>query len=142
MENTKITKKDNFMALRGVVENDNGFFTPEEVERLLAFIDHELELLDKRSASARKYAKKNEKATDELAEACVSALSTEDGAMLTIPQILEKLPAELEATPQKLTYRLNKLVELGTIVKDQVSFKAEGKASRKINCYGIPKVEA
>ena len=134
----KITKKDNFAELRALVELalDKDYLVTDVASRLTEFIDHEVEQLEKRSASAKKYAKKNDKATDELTEACVTVLSATEGA-LTIPEIVAQIDETLNATPQKLTYRLNKLVELGTIEKGQVSKKEEGKPARKVNCYAI-----
>ena len=66
-----------------------------------------------------------------------SILNEHEGAM-TIPEIVAKaneLDPEIQATPQKLTYRLNKLVEDGLATKEQVSIKTEGKPARKVNSY-------
>lgn len=135
MNDVKVTKKDNFAALRECVLNTN-WFDVEDAERIVEFIDHEIEQLDKRAASAKKYAKKNEKASDELTEACVTVLSTAEQP-LTIPEIVALIDESMVPTPQKLTYRLNKLVELGTIKRDQITKKEEGKPSRKVNTYAL-----
>lgn len=130
----KFTKKNNFAALRECVLEHADWFHEGEADRLVEFIDHEVELLDKRAASAKKYAKKNVKAEDAIADAIVEVIANVDEAM-TIPEIVAAINPELLATPQKLTYRLNKMVEAGTVAKNMVSVKEEGKTARKINCY-------
>ena len=47
----------------------------------------------------------------------------------------------IEATPQKLTYRLNKLVEDGVATKETVSIKVEGKPARRVNAYSAVMIE-
>lgn len=135
----KITKRENFEALREMVELalDKDYMESDEAERLFAFIDKELENLDKRAANAKKYASKKKAEADSLMELVNSILNEHEGAM-TIPEIVAKaneLDPEAQATPQKLTYRLNKLVEDGLAVKEQVSIKTEGKPARKVNSY-------
>lgn len=129
---TKMTKKDYFQTLRTHIEAFPDMF--DDADSLLEFIDHEMEQLDKRTESAKKYAKKNTKASDAMAEAIASVLM-ENGTALTIPQIIEHLPEDSNATPQKLTYRLNKLVETGKVAREMVSIKVEGKSTRKVNSY-------
>ena len=128
MTNTKITKRDNFNALRAMVETSS--LTNDEQNSLLTFIDHEIELLDKRAVSSSKYKAKAK--TDLLAEMIVNTLVGVD-AYMTIPQIVEAIGEA--ATPQKVAYRLGKMVDSGTIVKDSVSIKEEGQSSRRICTY-------
>ena len=136
----KITKRENFEALREIVK-----FAAEsdEAERLVAFIDKEIESLDKRAANAKKYASKKKAESDELMEIVNTVLNTHEGAM-TIPQIVDVINAEypdMQATPQKLTYRLNKLVEDGVVAKETVSIKSEGKPARRVNAYSAVAIE-
>lgn len=131
MTNTKITKRDNFNALRTMVETSS--LTNDEQNSLLTFIDHEIELLDKRAESSSKYKAKAKSAkTDLLAEMIVNALVGVD-AYMTIPQIVEAIGEA--ATPQKVAYRLGKMVDSGTVIKDSVSIKEEGQSSRRICTY-------
>lgn len=134
MNTVKITKKDNFVTLRNCVLENSDWFEEGVADRLIEFIDHEMEQLEKRSASAKKYAKKSAKAEDDLADAIAAVLQRGEGAM-TIADIIAALDENYAATPQKVTYRLNKMVEAGTVTKDSVSIKEEGKVARKINCY-------
>lgn len=136
---TKITKRDNYNSLLTLVADTytNGGIEPAEAERLMNFINHEIELMDKRSEKAKTYAKaKSAKAADELADAALVALrSMEDEA--TIADIVAAVSAEapeLNATSGKLAYRLNKLVEAGLAIKTEITIKEEGK-SRKVNGY-------
>lgn len=145
---TKITKRDNYNSLRELVTLalDKDYVEAAEANRLCAFIDHEIELMDKRSEKAKTYAKaKSAKAADELADAALVALrSMEDEA--TIADIVAAVNAEapeLNATSGKLAYRLNKLVEAGLAIKTEITIKEEGK-SRKVNGYKavVEEVEA
>lgn len=145
---TKITKRDNYNSLLTLVADiySNGGIESAEAERLMNFINHEIELMDKRSEKAKTYAKaKSAKAADELADAALVALrSMEDEA--TIADIVAAVNAEapeLNATSGKLAYRLNKLVEAGLAIKTEITIKEEGK-SRKVNGYKavVEEVEA
>ena len=92
MTTQKITKRDNFNELRSLVETS--MLSNEDQDRLLAFIDHELELLDKRKASSAKSAKRGNKAQDELASKIADVLTADEAQ--TIPQILAQID-ELES---------------------------------------------
>lgn len=142
---TKITKRDNYNSLIALL-NDAivaGTIETEEASRLNEFLTHEIEQLDKRAASAKKYAKKNSKATDELADAIMYVLT---GDSQTIPEIVDAVKAvnaESAITPQKATYRLTKLVETGAVIRETVSVKNEGeKGSRRVNVYKLAESDA
>lgn len=123
-----MTKRDNLNELRVLAE------TSENRERLIAFIDHELELLDKRNAAAAKSAKRGNKAQDELAALIAESLTIEPQ---TIPEILEKINDE-NATPSKISYRLSKMVEAGGAIREMVMMKEEGKTARRTTTYRLP----
>lgn len=137
---TKITKRDNFNTLRECVLDHMDWFEEGEADQLVAFIDKELENLDKRAANAKKYAAKNKASGDALTDAVADVLE-ENQAYMTIPEIVAAINADLGPTPQKLTYRLNKLVEAGAIEKETTSIKEEGKSARKVNVYRWINVE-
>ena len=133
----KFTKKDNFMELRECVTEHADWFEDGVADRLIEFIDHEVELLGKRSTSAKKYAEKHaNKDKDEMATNLMDVLMDAEGLM-TIPQIVAKMNPELNATPQKLTYRLTAMVKSGDVHKELVAVKEEGKPSRKVNAYRL-----
>ena len=138
---TKITKRDNYNTLLTLVNDaqSEGMLKAEgEYERLVEFINHEIELMDKRTEKAKTYAKnKSAKAGDELADMALEALK-EIGDVATIADIVEVVNKNHEnagATSGKLAYRLNKLVEAGLAEKSDVVIKEEGKGSRKVNGY-------
>lgn len=131
MTTIKITKRDNYKELRNVVENT--VYDTEVQNRLLAFLDHEIELLDKRNASSAKYSKRSNKAADELAQR-VEAVVTSANEPLTIPQIVERIDLE-GVTAAKVSYRLTKLVEAGALIREVVSIKPEGQSARRVNTY-------
>lgn len=133
----KFTKKDNFAALRECVLEHADWFDEGEADRLIEFIDHEVELLTKRAAGAKKYAEKHaKKAEDAMATNLMEVLVAND-TLMTIPQIVAAMNPELQATPQKLTYRLTALVKAHEVVKELVSVKEEGKPTRRVNAYRL-----
>lgn len=141
MNEKKITKKDNYETLLTLVDaaQSEGMIKEDgEYERLVEFINHEIEQLDKRAASAKKYAKKSTKANDELADAIADYMHSVEGEH-TIADIVVALDA-MGATQQKIAYRLNKLVEAGAVVKKTTTVKEE-KGSRKVNIYTWAPVE-
>lgn len=133
----KMTKRDNYETLLTLVNDaqSEGYFTngDGEYERLVEFINHEIEQLNKRAASAKKYAKKAAKANDALADAIVDTLHSTQ-VVMNIGEIVAALPEDLGATNQKVVYRLNKLVESGVVFKETTTIKEE-KGSRKVNVY-------
>ena len=137
---TKITKRANFEALLSLLPDalNQGLIDSAEDTRLAEFLNHEIELLDKRTEKAKTYAKnKSAKAGDELADMAMEALK-EIGDVATIADIVEVVNKNHEnagATSGKLAYRLNKLVEAGLAEKSDVVIKEEGKGSRKVNGY-------
>lgn len=142
---TKITKRDNYNSLIALL-NDAivaGTIETEEASRLNEFLKHEIEQLDKRAASAKKYAKKNSKATDELADAIMYVLTADNQTIPEIVDAVKGVNAESAITPQKATYRLTKLVEAGAVIRETVSVKNEGeKGSRRVNVYKLAESDA
>lgn len=133
----KFTKKDNFATLRECVLEHADWFDEGEADRLVEFIDHEVELLTRRASGAKKYAEKHaKKATDEMATNLMEVLVAND-TLMTIPQICAEMKPELMATPQKVTYRLTTLVKAHEVVKELVSVKEEGKPTRRVNAYRL-----
>lgn len=135
----KITKRENYEALLALLpEMLNAELINEEMDaRLAEFLNKEIETLDKRAASAKKYAEKSKAKADELAEMVETVLMNENRVM-TIPEIVETAlahEANCGATPQKVAYRLTKMVEAGRVAKETVSVKEEGKNARKVNAY-------
>lgn len=94
----KITKRDRYLELRSLVADRSD---------LVEFIDHELELLEKKNASRSLKPSKKQVANADLADAIYNAM--EDGVAYRIADF-KGLVAELaDATPQKVTALVTKL---------------------------------
>lgn len=135
----KVTKRENYEALRECVLEHADWFPEGECDRLIEFIDHEVEQLDKRAANAKKYAQKSKDKADELTDILDEVLQGMEGPA-TIAEIVTaalEQHADCGVTQNKAAYRLNKLVETGRAVKDVTTIKEEGKASRKVNTYQL-----
>lgn len=126
----KRTKRENFEVLREIVEGLEMEAT--EQEDMLAFIDKQIETLDKRAEAAVKRAEKKKAESDELTEAIFGMIGDEP---ITVDDIVTNF-ADEEITRNKVTARLGKLVKAGRVVKDTV--KVEGK--RRM-AYSLPGAE-
>lgn len=112
MSENKITKRDYFTAIRKVFENyqfdtiDEGITTDD----ILGFIDHELELLDRRSAKRSTPTK----AQQEAAEIKTKIFNILDaaGASMTIAEIISTEPEYFSKfSNQKIAAQLTKLIK-------------------------------
>ena len=101
MENKRVTKKEYFEILRGIVEGN---------DELVAFIDHEVELLSKKSNVRTKAQIEN----DAIVEDIFNYLA-EIGRPVTVTELIAE--AHLEFTNQKVSALLKKLVDAGRVVK-------------------------
>lgn len=100
----KKTKRDLFLEVREVVAGN---------EELVAFVDHELELLNKKAST------KSTKANDEqvaLMEKIVNALN-EIGRSVTISELQKENAEMAEYSNQKLSAMLKKLVDNKQVTK-------------------------
>lgn len=101
----KITKKENYASLRAIAENLGR-------EDLVAFIDHEVELLNKRATHPT--LTKTQKENLELVEVVFNALS-EINAPVTVSDFLTQ--SGLEMSNQKASALFKKLVDSERVVK-------------------------
>lgn len=129
MATEKITKRDNYNYLRNMVINSTEDNTTQD--RLIAFIDHELDLMAQRAEKSKKYQKEHKADQDAMTNMVMDVLTDADSA-LTIPDIVAKI---VDSTPQKITYRLGKLVDAGRVTKEVQTVKVEGANARKITFY-------
>lgn len=106
----KMTKKEWFAVLANVVEASE----MENKTEALAFINHEVELLEKKSAKSGQT--KTQKENVEAMEKIKSALG-EVGKAVTISELQTENVAMAEYSNQKLSALLKKLVESGEVVK-------------------------
>lgn len=104
----KVTKRDNFNALLDIeaVKAD---------EALVAFIEHEIELLDKKN-SADKKPTATQVANKGIKETIVASM--EAGKKYTVTELLKALGNE-ELTNQKVSSLLRQLIGEGAVVKTE-----------------------
>lgn len=126
----KITKKDNFNALYDLVSNAG--LDSETEDRLHAFIDHEMDLINQRAEKSKKYQKAHKASDDAMTDAILSVLSEAD-APICIADIVDKIE---DASAQKVTYRLGKLFKSDKIIKDTQTVKSD-KGNRRVTFYAI-----
>ena len=110
MANTKMTKKDWFAEIRGIVAE----MEREDKADMLAFIDHEVELLSKKKSST------NSKKDKELEELCIkveTALAEFDRP-ITITEFMKESTHEVATlSNQKLSALLKKCIEVRKTVE-------------------------
>ena len=102
----KMTKKDFYFALREIV-SDNA--------DMVAFIDHEIELLERKASTPRGETKTQ--IENKALQADIIEYLTAVDAPQTIKQIQAGVPSIAEASNQKVTHLLTPLVASGVLVK-------------------------
>lgn len=116
MENTKkITKRDNFNKLLTIRE-------VAEDTQLVEFINHELELLDRKSASHSTAKTANQKANEEIKTKIVDALVQLGKS--TISELQAGSEEMAEYSNQKLSALLKQLVDNKQVVRTMEKKKA------------------
>lgn len=133
----KITKRSAFEQVQNILMDavSADVIDSDTCNTLVAFFDNEIDLLDKRAARAKTTKPKAEE--DILTTLAIAVMGSDT---MTIPEIVEAINADnpdVDATPQKMVYRLNKLVKSGIVKSDSTSIKVEGKPARKINVYTV-----
>lgn len=119
MEKTKLTKRDYFKMLAGVVENSG----VDNREELQAFINHELELLDKKSASRGTATTAKQKENEDLKEYIMGIL-TEINRAITITELQAEDVRLGELTNQRISAMLKQLKDEGKVVRTELKKKA------------------
>lgn len=107
---TKMTKRDYFNEIRAIVIDN---------QELVDFIDHELELLAKKSKSGSKKPTERQLENEALKAEIMVAL-TEADTMLNIKEIVAVIPALEKLSNQRITHLLTPLVNEGKLVKTYV----------------------
>lgn len=130
-----MTKREILCALKSFITNPEvefeKYFEDLTVEEAEAFIENEIELLDKRAASAKEAAAKKKAQGDELTEAVYNALTSD---FEPIADIATRV-GNPDATIAMITYRLSRLAKDGKIEKGEITVQAEGEKARKIVAY-------
>jgi len=124
MENVKLTKKDYYEMIKGiVVEND-----VENKDELVAFVEKQIELIDTRAAKAKERAA-SKKAEGDALRAQVEGLLTDE--YQTADDILAQAEGE-DLTKSKIIARLTQLVKAGIAEKEAVKVE-----DRKVMAYRL-----
>ena len=124
MTEKKVTKRENFVDAVEVLKAAGR-------EDLAKVIEHEIELLDNKSAKAKAAAAKKKTEGDALTAAVEAVLTDE---LATKEDITAKVDVE-DVTVAKVQYRLNQLVNNGKARKEQVTL--EDGSKRKVMCYAL-----
>lgn len=126
MTEKKITKRDNFTTIAGILAEAGH-------DTLVEFINHEIELLDNKAAKAKANAAKKKVEGDALTDAVAAALTDE---LTIIADIAEKVEFDGEVSVAKVQYRLNALEKAGKARKEQITV-GEGTSKRKLMAFAI-----
>lgn len=104
-----MTKREMFNEILTVVADN---------EEMVAFINHEIELLDRKANSLRKPTK-NQVENDGFKAEIVAYLATAD-APKAIKELQAEIPSLAGLTNQRITHMLTDLVKGGTLAKEYV----------------------
>ena len=104
-----MTKREMFAEIRKVVADD---------AEMVAFIDHEIELLERKSNSPKKPTKTQIENDGFKAE--IVAYLTEVDAPKTIKELQAEIPSISGLTNQRITHMLTDLVKAETLTKEYV----------------------
>ena len=110
----KMTKKDYFNELRNLDE-------VQERDDLLAFIDHELELLNKKSGAGKKPTKAQQ-ANEALKDAIYDGMEADRA--YTITEIIKEIAECAELSNQKVTHMLSQMKDEGRVERGEDKRKA------------------
>lgn len=137
MANTKMTKKDWFEVLKGIMEKSDY----ADKAGAIAFIDHEVELLDKKSGKSKET--KTKKAHGAILDAIKAVLADQtkpvtitemmtDGRLASYEEEGKDGAVTVAMTNQKLSSMVKKLVDAGEVIRTEEKKKAY---------FSLPKAE-
>ena len=113
----KLTKKDHFNALKSIPE-------VAQNEVLMAFIDHEIELLNRKNSTAtgEKKLTATQVANEELKTAILNGM--EPNRLYTITELMKEIPECAELTNQKISAIVRQMVKENTVNRIEDKRKA------------------
>lgn len=124
----KMSKRESFETLRSFVAGAELGATGDE---LVAFIDHELELIAQKAAKSKLYSAKKAVKADTIMDTVAAVLGDEP---MSIDEVTKAI-GDVTLTRAKVSYRLAQLVKTDRAVASERSIKEDGKATRKIKVY-------
>lgn len=129
MANNKITKKEYFAIVKGIVEQSNA----NNKADIVAFLDHEVELLDKKSGKSKATPTQaanivtlnviKEVLADRDKPATITELLT-DARLQSYTETTKDGEKTIAMTNQKLSSLVKKLVDAGEVVRTEEKKKA------------------
>lgn len=124
----KVSKRDYLTAIIKAMKTGEIKYNPDDV---IAFCEHEIELLDKKTAKAKERAAAKRAEGDELTEQIYNVLY--DDEFMTIPEIVKALGDE-SVSAQRASYRLRSLVEANRAEKTEITVAGSDgdKASKRV----------
>lgn len=125
----KITKAEMFNSLKELVSTSMEIDEETKIA-YNEFIDKELASLEKRKESAQKRAAANKEASDALTEEILAVVKNSNETLF-VDDIVNALD-NAEVTRNKVTARLGKLVNSGTVVKEVIKVEGSRKMGYKI----------
>ena len=113
----KLTKKDHFNALKSIPE-------VAQNEVLVAFIDHEIELLNRKNSTAtgEKKLTATQVANEELKTAILEGMTA--NRLYTITELMKEIPECAELTNQKISAIVRQMVKEKTVNRIEDKRKA------------------
>lgn len=113
----KLTKKDHFNALKSIPE-------VAQNEVLMAFIDHEIELLNRKNSTAtgEKKLTATQVANEELKTAILEGMTA--NRLYTITELMKEIPECAELTNQKISAIVRQMVKEKTVNRIEDKRKA------------------
>ena len=113
----KLTKKDHFNALKSIPE-------VAQNEVLVAFIDHEIELLNRKNSTAtgEKKLTATQVANEELKTAILEGMTAK--RLYTITELMKEIPECAELTNQKISAIVRQMVKENTVNRIEDKRKA------------------
>ena len=132
----KLTKKDFYAALRGMVEGIE-FVGEIPADEVLAFIDKTVEQIDSKATKAKEKAAEKKAAEDDIYKAVVAALTADFQTIDEITAAVQEATGDEEITKSKVTARLTKAVKAEVAKKEQVK-----RDSRKVMAYALKEAPA
>ena len=115
MANKKMTKRDYFNELLNISE-------VKENKSMVDFINHELELLEKKNASKSSKPTKNQESNELLKQSILAEMV--EGERYTITEMIAKLPCCEGLTNQKVLALVRQLKDSGEVVRTEEKGKA------------------
>jgi len=117
----KMTKRDYFNQLLGMED-------VKADEKLVKFIEHELELLAKKNAATSGKMTASQKANEEIKNGIVEELENEPDRLYTITEMIKEFDVCKPFVNQKISNLANQLVKEGRIAKVEEKRKSFFKA--------------